>query len=606
MLSLVKHCWGAVFVLLAAATVAAAQPLTLDVQAPRVVNVGEAFRITFVANQKVDNFTPPAIEGFTVMAGPAQSSSQSVNIVNGNVTRNVQISFTYTMLAERAGKFTIGAARIKSGNQEAQSVSFAIECVQGNAGSAPQNVQSGGGQNANAVSDNSLFLDMQVSKREVYRGEHLAATVRICAQNTAVAGIENFKLPTFNGFWKQDIETAQQIQFQRENVNGSVYDVGVLAKQLLFPQQTGEITIEPADLDVIVQVRTRSRDVFDDFFGGGVQNVRKPIKSRAIKIKVKDLPAGAPKSFEGAVGDFKITSSISSNKITANNAVSMIIKVSGSGNLKLINAPKINFPPDFEVYDIKTTESIKTGNNGASGYRQFEIPLIPRSAGDFEIPAIEFSYFNPTQKQYVTVQTQPHFLTVEKDSRATENYIANEPHRSDIKHLGQDIRFIKTNVEGYKQQPALFVGTALFFALYPLLIVLFIIAFFILKKHLRDSQNVVLVKNRRANKLAKKRLSTAAQLLKMGKPQGFYEELSHAVWGYLSNKLNIPMAALSREKAQESLAERQIDNEDIQTFLGVIDECEQARYAPTGGQQAMELLYRQAVRIISKLEQRIR
>ncbi|GHT68217.1 hypothetical protein FACS189452_07440 [Bacteroidia bacterium] len=590
---------------LAAGRTSSAQALSLDVQAPRVVNVGEAFRMTFVANQNVDNFTPPSIEGFSVMAGPAQSSSQNVSIVNGNVTRSIQISFTYTLVAEREGKFTIGAAHVRSGNAEAHTTPFVIECVNG--GGAAQNTQrTQGASNNSANDDNSLFLYVAVNKREVYRGEHLSATIKLYSRGTGIAGIENPKMPTFNGFWNQDIETPKQIEFKRENVNGTVYDAGVLFKQLLFPQQTGDIVINPAELDVIVQVRTRSRDIFDDFFGGGVQNVRRSLKSKSVTIKVKDLPVGAPKSFSGAVGNFKIESSISANKITANDGITLTIKISGNGNLKLINAPKVSFPPDFEVYETKPSESIKNTEAGANGYRQFEVSIIPRSAGEFEIPAVEFSYFNPATHQYVTLQTKPHNLLIEKDTRATDNYSTTEPHRSDIKHLGQDIRFIKTDPAGRKSQPATFMGTAQFYLLYLLLIVLFVVSYLLLKKYVRDSQNVVLVKNRKANKMAKKRLNAAAHLLKMNKAQGFYEELLRASWDYLSNKLNIPMAELSRDAAQSSLAERNIPEEDIQTFLSVVNECEFARYAPSGGQQAMEHLYQQAVQVISKLEQRIR
>jgi hypothetical protein len=413
-------------------------------------------------------------------------------------------------------------------------------------------------------------------------------------------------MPNFNGFWKQDIGTSQQINFVRENVDGTVYDVGLLFHQLLFPQQSGDIVINPAELDVVVQTRTRSRDIFEEFFGGGIQNVRQSLKSTPVTIRVKDLPAGAPAGFTGGVGNFKIESSISSKKITANNGVTYTLKITGSGNLELLNPPKVSFPPDFESYDVKTTKNIKNSVNGATGYRQFEFPVIPRSAGEFEMPAIEFSYFNPATGQYHTLRTQSHILSVEKDTRAGDTYVSGEPHRSDIKHLGQDIRYIKTGVKGWLSQPALVVGRTGFYLCYLWLLLLFIAGYFLLKKYLKDMQNAVLIKNRRANKLARKRLSAAAHLLKIGKQQGFYEELLRAMWEYLGNKLNIPVAELSRQKTQSALGERQVKEADIAAFLNVIDECELARYSPISGQQAMEQLYDEAAETITKIEQQVR
>jgi hypothetical protein len=593
-------------VIMLCAAQAYAQGLQLEIQAPRVVTVGEMFRVTFVANGKVDNFITPNIEGFVVTAGPVQGSSTQMQILGGKVTQSVTYTFTYTLYAEKEGKFTIGPARVKGGSDEAQTQPFVIESVKGEPRAAQQG---GGGQQqqqpaASAGSDNSMYLGVTLSKTEVYRGECLVAATKLYTRGNSIRNFENVKKTTYNGFWSQDMEVPQEIKFTRENVNGVVYDVGLLWKQLLFPQQSGELTISPNEIDVIVQVRTR-RDIFDDFFGGTYQNIRKSLQSKALKVRVKELPGGAPASFSGAVGSFKIESSLSKNQLVANDATTLTLRISGNGNLKLMNAPKVNLPVDFEQYDTKTTDAIKNSDAGASGYRQFEIPLIPRSAGEFTIPPVEFTYFNPSTGKYVTLYTQEHAISVEKDTKSQQTYTSSEGRREGIKFLGKDIRFIKTGAT-LAQQDRLFFGSTLFYLLYAALILVFAALYVWLKKRRKNSRNVVLVRNRKANKVAKRRLKNSARLLKMGNAQGFYDELLHAMWGYLSDKLSIPVAELSRENAREAFVERSIEEPYIETFISVIDECEFARYAPGSGRKEMAQLYHEAVGVISKLEQRVK
>lgn len=587
-----------------------ANDLKLEVQAPKAVYVGEVFRVIFTANKNVENFTPPTFDGFSVLVGPVQSSMSETSFVNGNVSHNVKISYTYNVRAEKEGVATIGAAKVKADGKEAESQPIQVECVKDN--DAQRNKQSNQGttNNTNAqTSSSELFIRTEPSLREVYRGEHVVVTTKLYLRGVNIIGVENFKVPSTNGFWAQDINNiGGNLSFQRENTNSGIYNVAVLNKQLLFAQQTGDITIDPTEIDVIQQVQTQPRNQLEAFFGGSVQNYRVPLKSEPLKIKVKPLPAGAPASFTGGVGNFKIESSISKKTVTANDAVTLVIKITGSGNLKLLNAPKVDFPLDFEVYDTKTTENIKNTETGANGVKQFEIPLIPRSAGEFTIQPVEFSYFNPSTRKYVTLKTKPHTIAVERDPKASTNYVSGgDARREGIKFLGKDIRFIKTGVVGLAPiNTETFTGSAWFYLLYFLLILIFLGIFFILRKYIKDNQNVVLVKNKKANKVARKRLSKSALLLKTGNAQGFYDELLRTMWGYLSDKLNIPIAELSRDKAKEVFYERNIEMPYIETFLGVIDECEFARYAPSSGRKEMENVYKDAVSVISKLEQRIK
>jgi hypothetical protein len=596
---------AAALLLLTLSTTTWAQNLTLEVQVPRVVNVGEVFRVAFVANQKVDEFTPPTTEGFTVLAGPVQSSQTNMEFVNGKVTRSFTVSYTYTIMADQEGTFTLGAAKIKADGKEAQSRPVSIECVKSDNTQAKQNPT--GGTSTATAGNSDLFISIDVAKREVYRGEALPISLRLSNRNTNIVGVNGYTMPAFDGFWNQELEAVNRLNFQRENVGGTIYEVALIRRQLLIPQQTGELTISPAEMDMVVRVQTAARDPFENFFGGGYQDVNRQLKSKPIKIRVKDLPDGAPASFNGGVGNFKIEAQVSRNQLVANDAVNFIVKISGTGNLKLINAPKVDFPPDFEVYDTKITESIKNGVDGTSGTRQFEIPLIPRSAGTFTIPPLEFTYFSPTTGKYVTLHTKEQTITVEKDTRANQAYAySGEGRRESIKFLGKDIRFIKTGATTFESD-SLFVGSILFYLIYFALLSAFIAAYFLTKKYQKESQNVVLVKNKKANKVAKKRLSTAAQLLKMGNTHGFYDELLRTMWGYLSDKLSIPVADLSQDNAKQAFAERGIEEEYIAIFLGVINECEFARYATTGsGSKSMQQLYADAVNVISKLEQRVK
>ncbi|MDR1227152.1 MAG: BatD family protein [Prevotellaceae bacterium] len=601
---------AATLLLLMLCTVAWAQNLTLEVQAPRVVNTGEIFRVTFVANQKVGEFTPPSTEGFTVLAGPAQSSQTSVSIVNGSVNRTITISYTYTMMVEQEGTFTLGPAKIKADGKEAQSRSMSIECVKSNdAGQAKQNSGSGGNKAVTGGSNagsGDLFISIDVAKKEVYRGEAFAISLRLYNRNANLVSVDRPILPALDGFWSQELESATKFNPQRENVNGTVYEVALLLRQLLIPQQTGELTIPPVDLNTVVRVKSATRDPFENFFGGSFQDFNRSLKSKPVKIRVKELPAGAPASFTGGVGNFKVESQVSRNQLVANDALNFTIKISGTGNLKLINAPKVDFPPDFEVYDTKITENIKNGVDGFSGTRQFEIPLVPRSAGEFTIPSLEFTYFSPATGKYVTLRTKEQTVTVEKDSRANQAYTSTgDGRRESIKFLGKDIRYIKIGAASYESD-SMFAGSALFYLLYVLLLAAFTAAYFLTRKYQKESQNVVLVKNKKAKKVAKKRLSAAALLLKMGNTQGFYDELLRAMWGYLSDKLSIPVADLSQDNAKQAFAERGIEEEYISTFLGVINECEFARYAPGSDSKEMQHVYTDAANVISKLEQRIK
>ncbi|MDR2358601.1 MAG: BatD family protein [Prevotellaceae bacterium] len=598
---------GLLLLLFCGISAARADDVSLSVSAPRVVAVNEQFRATFSVNANVDNFTPPDFSGFHVIAGPSRSEEQMVQIINGKQSHTQTTRFIYVLQAVKEGNVTLGAASVAVDKKTYQSQPVTIEVVK--AEDAPQAAQQPqqSAQPATGTGDgNDVFVRILVSKSNVYRGEYLTATVKIYSQSMNIAGFEDVKFPTFNGFWSQETEAPQQLQFQRENVNGKIYNSAVVRRYVLFPQQTGALKIDPFEITCALQVRVAPRSIFDDFFGSSAQIVRKHIASPVITVQVNPLPVNAPASFAGAVGTgFRMTAELARDSVTANDAASAIIKITGEGNVKLVEAPKIAWPPDFETYDVKISDNSKTSSAGVSGSKQFEIPFIPRSAGTFAIPPVEFTYFDIAKKQYVTLASKPLAIRVGKDPNAGAAVTVSGVNRQAVRALGEDIRYIKTDLPQWQKKEGLFFGSPLYYLLIAAEILVFILCCLFLSKRRKDLQNAVLVRNRKANKIARRRLNTAGRLLKSGNAPGFYEELAKALWGYLSDKLAIAAADLSRENARETLQNRQIPETDIETFLQVVDECEFARYAPAGSGVQMQKIYDDAIKAISRFEQKL-
>ncbi|MDR2801755.1 MAG: BatD family protein [Prevotellaceae bacterium] len=601
---------GLLLLLFCSISAAHADDVSFNVSAPRVVGTNESFRVTFSVNADAGNFTPPDFAGFHVIAGPSRSSEQRFQIINGKQSHSQTTHFVYVLQAVKEGNVTLGAAGVAVDNKTYQSQPVTIEVVK--AEDAPQAAQQQQAQQGAQPADgagggNDVFVRILVSKSNVYRGEYLTATVKIYSQSLNIAGFEDVKFPTFNGFWSQEIEAPQQLQFQRENVNGKIYNSAVVRRYVLFPQQTGALKIDPFEITCALQVQVSPRSMFDDFFGSSAQIVRKHIASPTVTVQVNPLPANAPASFAGAVGTgFRMTAELARDSVTANDAASVIIKISGEGNVKLVEAPKIVWPPDFETYDVKVSDNSKTSSSGVNGSKQFEIPFIPRSAGSFSIPPVEFTYFDIAKKQYVTLASKPLDIRVGKDPNAGSAVTVSGVNRQAVRALGEDIRYIKTDLPQWQKKEGLFFGSLPYYLLLVTEVLAFLLCYLFLSKRRKDLQNVVLVRHRKANKIARRRLNIADRLLKSGNESGFYEELTKALWGYLSDKLAIAVADLSRENTRETLFSRQIPEADIEAFLQVMDECEFARYAPAGGSVQMQKIYNDAMNVISRFEQKLK
>lgn len=582
-----------------------AQDIALNASAPAVVAVGEQFRLTFEINARPKQFNPPDIPDFQVLMGPSTSSSQSVSIVNGKMTQNYSYTYTYVLRANKEGKFRIQPAMAKVDGDEYLSKAIEIQVVKG---SASQQQSSGTNQASESlpagIDDKDLFVRLIVDRKSIYQGEHVIATVKLYSKIN-ISGIEEIEFPTFDGFLKQDIETAPLRSLEREVIDGEIYGTGVLQKVVLFPQRNGSIKIDPVKIVCSIQKRSAPQSIFDDFFGS-YQTIPKEINSSPISINVKPLPENKPESFTGAVGNFNFEATIDKNKVKTNDAITLKLNISGNGNIRLADAPSINFPSDFEVYDPKTTQNIKNTQYGSSGVKTIEYLMIPRYAGNFIIPSIEFGYFDPSAGKYITKKAGPFTINVEKGENDESATIVSGFSKEDVKYIGKDIRFIKTNPMVLLPFGNTFFGSKAFYMAYLIPFLIFILFAILKRKQIKDSQNITQLKNRKANKYALKRLKSAKSFLASNDKEKFYEETARALWGYLSDKLSIPMANLSKDNASENLRNKNVAEDLIIEFNRIIDECEFARFAPSTGHSEMDKTYRDALSIISKLQQNIK
>jgi hypothetical protein len=581
-----------------------AQKLTVQTSRNRVA-VGETFQISFSLNGNGSNFKAPNLNDFDVYSGPNQSSSMS--FINGVMSQSITLS--YILAAKREGKLTIGPASVNSGGSTIQSNPIIIEVVKGSANSGNQNNnnQSQSSPNSENVSDN-LFLKTTVSKTKVFQGEQITVTHKAYTRYQ-LKGFQDIKFPDYNGFWSQDeAMNNQQIQVTNENVDGVVYQVAELKRSYIFAQRSGKLKIEPMEATVVVRKQSNQRphDIFEQFFGGGYVDASYSVKGQPIFIDVQALPeTNKPDNFSGAVGEFSYKVQLSKEKVKANDAVNLTITLSGNGNIKLVEAPKINFPEDFETYDPKVKENILANGNGVNGSKTFDYLIIPRHEGDYKIDQIGFSYFDPLKKEYVTIPAPDLNLHVDKGDESSATVITNSNRQEDLKVLGNDIRYIKTN-SNLKPKDDYFFGSLLFYLGLISPLIAFIGFLFVRRKNIEQNKDAVAVKSRKATKMARKRLSIAEQHLKSNNKELFYIEIFKALYGYISDKLNIPVADLNKDHISETLKTKNVSEITIQQLITTLDNCEYARYAPSAVSGDLNSIYNNTVELITKIENEVK
>jgi len=573
------------------------------------VEVGEQIQITFELNGNGRNFQAPNFANFSVLSGPGQSSS--MQIFNGSMTQT--ISFTYIIQSTKEGVFKIGPAFIEANGQKVQSNILTITVVKRN--NKPQSQansqQKGGGNEVDASMEKNVFLKASVDKSSVYRGQGIVVTYKLYTR-VQLVNYQLSKLPALEGFFSQEIPMSQQPQFRGEVLNGVKYNVADIKKVVLFPQRTGTLSVDPMKGEVIarVQVKRKSQgrnpleDFFNDpFFGNNVQDIKVNLNSETLKVNVRELPSGAPAIFNGAVGKFTMTSSIDKKEVKAHDAINLKIKITGKGNIKLIDPPKIDFPPDFETYDPKVNSNVTVSETGVNGTKAFEYLIIPRNAGEYKISVSGFSYFDLEKNKYETQQGNEFVLKVAKGDETVTTTVSGVS-KSDVQFIGKDIRYIKTAIPVFAINQGMFYESTLFYLLLIIPAILFILLIIFRKRYMELQNNVTLLKSRKANTVAMKRLKVAKKFLSQNKSTEFLDEMFKALWGFVSDKLQIPVSELSKENVSSVLATKNVSSDSVKLFIEALDACEMARFAKSIAASNDEI-YKKGIEVISKLEEEI-
>lgn len=600
------------FTILAAWQVKAADKVRFVAEAADVVVSGDQVRLVFTVNsQDIKDFRAPSIKGFDVLMGPSRSQQSSIQIINGKRTSNSSTAFTYILLAGSPGTYTIPAASVEVNGEKVFSNAISIKVLPQDQTSGNSGNNGGGSASSSRsqaagsrISANDLFITATASKTTVHEQEAILLTYKVYT----VVNLRQLygKMPDLKGFHTQEVELPQQKTFTLEHYKGRNYNTTVWSQYVLFPQQTGKLEIPSITFDGVVAQQTVSDDPFDAFFnGGGYVEVKKKITTPKVVINVQPLPA-KPAGFSGAVGEFKLASSINATDVKTNDAVTIKLTLSGTGNMKLIGTPEVKFPQDFEIYDPKVTDDYKLTNSGLTGTKTFEYLAIPRHAGNFMIPAIEFTYFDLKSNSYKTLKTEAYNLKVAKGQGNADQVISDFTNKESVKMLGKDIRFIKLGDSSLRPKGDFFFGTVGYYLCYLIPLLLFVVFAVIYRQKALENANVAKVKTKKANKVATRRMKLAGKLLAENKKNEFYDEVLKALWGYISDKLSIPVSQLSKDNIEAELTNYGVQEALIAEFIGVLNECEYARYAPGNENEAMDKVYSASVEVISKMENSIK
>lgn len=577
---------------------------TVTVQAPGVVSVDEQFNVTFVVSgeNSPSAFQWEPSEDFQLVWGPQKGTSTSVSIVNGHTTRSAQTTYTYVLMPKRVGTFTLPPATATVRSESFSSRSITVEVVGGGSSQNVQSQEDRSRQSGN-VDRSDLYMRLILSSSRVVVGEPVSATLKLY-RRVNIAGFEDVKFPTFSGFWSQETQSPSNIEFRRENVGGEVFETAVLRAWTLIPQRSGDLQIDPAELVCLVNIRSpraSTGSILDSFFQDEYETIRKRLSTSAQTVHVAALPAGAPASFCGGVGSFKMSAELTRDSLRTHDAASLKVSISGKGNLALLEAPKLEFPLDFEVYDVKTTES--------NGVKTFEFPFIPRSAGDFVIGPVEYSFYDITAKRYVTLSSKPLPIKVMKGAEGAapslDQYSPSNVQK-DVRNLGSDIRYISTKTSPLKGSDSLFFGSLGFCAASLLLIVSAIILFFALKGFSRRKADVEGSRKRGASKVARRRLSQAGAYLEKNLYTAFYEELHKALDGYAADKLSMDASDMSKDNIKSEFLSRGVDESLCDEFVSLLDACEFARYSPQSDNEGMRNHYESALSTVSSIDENMR
>ena len=581
---------------------------------PNIITPNSVFQVSYIiSGGNISSFQPPSFKGLNMMGSMRSSGGGATIIVNGQTVQSGQNEekFIYQLSAPAAGKYTIEPAKAKINGSIVQSQQAVVEVVE-----SKQQNKTNNSANNNTDKGQDIFIKAIINNSNVSIGEQLVLTYKLYTK-LSVAQYAIEKAPSNKGFWSHNlIKDNEQPKQYEEIVNGQRYIVAEIRKISLIPQQSGKLTIDPLKVECIVKekVKRRNDNFFDSFFNdpffdnafSSTQTVKKSIQSNSVVINVSALPKNnKPNDFTGAVGSFQLTSSLDKTSVNVNDAITLKIKLSGKGNLQLIDNPQLVFPSDFETYDPKTSDQITTNDKGTSGSKSFEYVIIPRAPGVFTIPSYNFSYFDLATKQYKTISTDSYQIEVKKGANSAASTVVST-NQKDIKYLGSDIRFIKTSNISLNKVNNYFFGSKYFWMLLFIPVLLFFIVIVFLRKQMSLKSNQMLLKNKRATKIAKKRLSQADKYIKSDDRNLFYIEISKALWGYISDKFYIPQSQLSLENVNETFRNTKASEETIREIISTLNEIEYNRFSPQNDNTQMTNLYSKCHDLIIKIEKELK
>ena len=581
--------------------------------APQEVAVGERFRVTFQVNARPSSFNGPAFQGFRALSGPNQSSSTSMQIINNQTTVTETFTYTYLLEASQEGSFTIPAASVVIDGTTHQSNQVTVRVRAGAPGAQPSpapRTQPSPDQPARAT-DEELFVRATASTTNPFQGQQVIVTynlyTRITVHQYSIDG-----LPSYRGFWSENLTQQGQPQARTQIIDGHTYRVAEIYRVAVFPQRSGELTIDPLEAELVISLPgQRRQSLFDEFFGGSPfdqrRNIRQKVQSNSLRFNVKPLPTqNRPAAFTGMVGtEFDVNATLNMEEMGINDAANLRIAISGKGNMRMLEQPSINFPANLEVFDPNISDNIRNTTSGVSGSRTFDYVMIPRTGGEFVIPAWDFVYFDPVAERYVTRQT-PEFTIQVSGDPGIAGTAAGVSAQEAIRLLGTDIRFIRTGAVTFVPRGEVFFGSSLFWLLLIIPFVLF--AFFVIywRNQIRLHSNQDLLRNKKAQKLARKRLKVAKAFMDKKSENEFYDEIFRALWGYLSDKLSIPVSILNKENVEGAFRAQKVPEELSENFLSTLNDTEFARFAPGEKEDRMTEIYDKALRTIVKLEKELR
>lgn len=596
------------FLLIGNATRSMAQ-VTFKASAPAAVVQGEQFRLSFVLNKEGRELRLPDMPDFDLLFGPSTSTSYSQRTINGKTTSESSVTYTYILVAKKPGSFSIPAASITvdGSNYKSNAIQIKVlppdEKASQGATSRDRSSSESTSSGTATVSARDAFIRAIVSKNSIYEQEGFTVTFRLYT-TLNIVNFGKIQFPEFEGFMVEDVPLPVNQQLQMERYNDRNYYTADLRKTLLFPQRSGQITIPAGNIEMVFSVP--SGKSVSTFFGAQevMVDVKKNLTTNPLAIHVKPLPADKPASYANAVGTFTLNPSISTEKVKANEAITLTLEISGTGNMKLIRNPEVTFPDNFELYDPVVDNALNVTTNGLTGIRKISYMVIPRYEGNYAIPPLEFTYFDPATNKYKTLTTPEYKLQIAKGdpgSAAASDFV----NRQDVK-VEQDIRFLKTGEITYLSRTNFFVGSFAYWLWYLIPLTLLIVLFLINRKQARENANVALMRTKKANKMAVRRLKTAGKYLKEQDKEQFYNEVLRALWGYFSDKLSIPLAQLSKQNIESELSKQGISEELVGKFMHILDTCEFARYAPAESDAGMDRIYQETVETIGEMENKLR